>query len=101
MIVEYEHLALPRKPKKHTTARKPKSPSTRKNGKKAGNTEVYRKVLQAQPWLSCPCAICQKVKHHVILFRGAERNRRRGFHNVWVFYKRLQRELGKRTVAAA
>jgi hypothetical protein len=28
------------------------------------------------------------------LFRGAERNRRRGFHNLWVFYRRLQRELG-------
>jgi hypothetical protein len=30
----------------------------------------------------------------VILFRGAERNRRRGFHNLGVFYRRLHRELG-------
>jgi hypothetical protein len=30
----------------------------------------------------------------VILFRGAERNRRRGFHNVAIFYQRLQKEMG-------
>jgi hypothetical protein len=29
------------------------------------------------------------------LFRGAERNRRRGFHNIFVFHKRLHRELGE------
>ena len=47
-----------------------------------------------RPWLRCPCDICRKLDYHVILFRGAERNRRRGFHNVWVFYRRLRRELG-------
>jgi hypothetical protein len=25
-----------------------------------------------------------------VLFRGAERNRRRGFHNLFVFYRRLR-----------
>ena len=29
----------------------------------------------------------------MILFRGAERNRRRGLHNVWMLYRRLKREL--------
>jgi hypothetical protein len=56
--------------------------------------EVYREVLADRPWESCPCDICKRLGYHVILFRGAERNRRRGFHNVWVFYRRLQRELG-------
>lgn len=56
--------------------------------------EIYREVLLDRPWLDCPCDICRKLDYHVILFRGAERNRRRGFHNVWVFYRRLQRELG-------
>ena len=37
---------------------------------------------------------CSFTPIHVILFRGAERNRRRGFHNVWVFYQRLTRGLG-------
>jgi hypothetical protein len=51
-------------------------------------------VLAAKPWSSCPCDVCRTLGYHVILFRGAERNRRRGFHNLWVFYRRLRRELG-------
>lgn len=54
----------------------------------------YREVLEARPWEACPCDICRALGHHVILFRGAERNRRRGLHNVWAFYRRLRRELG-------
>jgi hypothetical protein len=57
-------------------------------------TEIYREVLEARPWKMCACEVCKQLKHHVILFRGAERNRRRGFHNVWVFYQRLTRGLG-------
>lgn len=57
------------------------------------HSAIYREVLQAQPWKQCPCAICKALGHHVILFRGAERNRRRGLHNVWVFYRRVQQQL--------
>jgi hypothetical protein len=56
-------------------------------------TAQYREVLVDRPWRNCLCDVCQRIGHHVMLFRGAERNRRRGFHNVWVFYRRLQREL--------
>jgi len=56
-------------------------------------TEVYREVLEAAPWKRCPCEVCKQLGHHVVLFRGAERNRRRGFHNVWTFYQRLARGL--------
>jgi hypothetical protein len=59
------------------------------------HTDVYREVLEASPWRHCPCAVCRALGHHVILFRGAERNRRRGLHNVWVFYRRLQQQLRK------
>jgi hypothetical protein len=58
------------------------------------HTEAYREVLEAKPWRQCRCGICQQLGHQIILFRGAERNRRRGFHNLWVFYRRLRRELG-------
>ncbi len=51
--------------------------------------ERYREVLEASPWKECPCDVCQYLRYHVILFRGAERNRRRGFHNVYVFHQRL------------
>jgi hypothetical protein len=55
--------------------------------------EAYREVLTEKPWKACACEVCRALGHHVILFRGAERNRRRGFHNVWVFYRRLQRQI--------
>jgi hypothetical protein len=54
--------------------------------------EVYREVLTAAPWKDCPCEICGSLGIHVMLFRGAERNRRRGFHNLFVFYNRLQKK---------
>lgn len=53
----------------------------------------YREVLEAAPWKKCDCEICRKLGHHVILFRGAERNRRRGFHNIYVFHQRLMNTL--------
>ena len=58
-------------------------------------TEDYRLTLEERPWKCCPCAICQRLGIHVVLFRGAERNRRRGFHNVYVTYRRLQREINR------
>lgn len=57
-------------------------------------TEAYREVLEVKPWKNCSCNVCKQLGIHVILFRGAERNRRRGFHNLYVFYQRLHRELG-------
>ena len=38
-----------------------------------------------RPWRDCPCEVCAALGIHVIIFRGAERNRRRGFHNLYVF----------------
>ena len=54
---------------------------------------TYAAILRERPWRSCGCEVCRQLGYHVILFRGAERNRRRGFHNLWVFYRRLQRHL--------
>lgn len=57
--------------------------------------EEYRRVLDERPWLRCRCEVCRSAGIHVMLMRGAERSRRRGFHNVGVFYRRLQRELAQ------
>src|SRR3954447_25403664 len=54
---------------------------------------AYRETLADHPWTRCGCDVCRQLGYHVALFRGAERNRRRGLHNVWVFYRRLRREL--------
>jgi hypothetical protein len=58
------------------------------------HSAAYRETLADQPWRQCGCDVCRSLGYHVALFRGAERNRRRGLHNVWVFYRRLRRELG-------
>ena len=57
------------------------------------HTQVYRRVLEDKPWKRCGCEICQRIGIHVIIFRGAERNRRRGFHNLYVFNQQLHGHL--------
>jgi hypothetical protein len=61
--------------------------------------EQYEEVLLDRPWESCPCGICEHVGIHVVIFRGTERNKRRGFHNVFVFNQRLQGHLAASTPA--
>jgi hypothetical protein len=56
-------------------------------------TDIYRSTLELAPWRSCKCQVCQTAGIHVVLFRGAERNKRRGFHNVFIYRQRLDREL--------
>lgn len=54
-------------------------------------TTEYDDLLRDRPWKECPCAVCRRLGIHVVVFRGAERNRRRGFHNVYMTYDRLKR----------
>ena len=56
----------------------------------------YRETLTDRPWKRCSCDICKALGIHVMLFRGAERNRRRGFHNLFVFYNKLQQKRSAR-----
>jgi hypothetical protein len=55
--------------------------------------ELLRATLEERPWKSCPCAICRTDGIQVVIFRGNNRNRRRGFHNTYAFYRLLQRAL--------
>lgn len=50
-------------------------------------------TLEARAWKECTCTVCKEVGVEVIIFRGADRNRRRGFHNLAVFAQRLSRDL--------
>jgi hypothetical protein len=56
---------------------------------------AYRRTLEARPWSSCKCEVCAAIGVDVIIFRGSERNKRRGFHNLFVLYGRLHEELGR------
>jgi hypothetical protein len=57
------------------------------------NRAILRRTLEAQPWKSCPCDICRASGIDVAIFRGNNRNRRRGFHNTYAFYQLFQRLL--------
>ena len=48
--------------------------------------ESYRQVLTDRPWEQCECSICRQIGIHALIFRGYNRNKRRGFHNTYVFY---------------
>ena len=50
----------------------------------------YEAVLRDRPWNDCICSVCKHLGINVVIFRGAERNRRRGFHNVYITYQRLK-----------
>jgi hypothetical protein len=48
---------------------------------------LYRRTLKDRPWEQCPCTICKQLGVEVAIMRGNNRNRRRGFHNTYVFYQ--------------
>ena len=48
------------------------------------------RTLKDRPWEKCKCAICQKVGVEVVIFRGNNRNRRRGFHNLHIYYEHIK-----------
>lgn len=52
----------------------------------------YRRTLKDRPWKKCPCPICRKNGIETIIFRGNNRNRRRGFHNTISFFTLLGNE---------
>jgi hypothetical protein len=60
---------------------------------RADRSERYRQTLTDRPWSRCSCEICRSVGVEVVIFRGSERNKRRGFHNVYVVYQSLQHKL--------
>ena len=53
------------------------------------------RTLAAAPWKHCRCDICTDIGVEVIIFRSANRNRRRGFHNLGVYHQHVQRILEK------
>lgn len=59
--------------------------------KKLEKVEKYRKTLVARPWMDCPCALCRKHKIEMVIFRGTERNKRRGFHNMTVLEAKMRK----------
>jgi chromosomal replication initiation ATPase DnaA len=56
-------------------------------------TDRYRELLEDRPWKHCDCAVCQNLGIDVTFLRGKERNKRRGFHNMRVLFKKVAHAL--------
>ncbi|MGN7610934.1 tRNA-guanine transglycosylase DpdA [Magnetococcales bacterium HHB-1] len=51
----------------------------------------YARMLHNRPWQRCKCQICQDIGIEVAIFRGSNRNKRRGMHNLHVFNTQLKK----------
>ncbi|MFF2255126.1 tRNA-guanine transglycosylase DpdA [Streptomyces sp. NPDC058142] len=59
--------------------------------KKKSYLELYERTLKKAPWRTCPCALCKKHGIEIVIFRGSERNKRRGFHNLTVLEAKMRK----------
>lgn len=60
---------------------------------------LYLRTLSERPWERCSCNLCRESGVEIVVFRGNNRNRRRGFHNTYVFYNVVQRILNGETLS--
>lgn len=52
--------------------------------------DLYRRTLENAPWRECGCGLCAKHGIDMAIFRGSERNKRRGFHNLSVLADKMK-----------
>lgn len=50
----------------------------------------YKRTLEARPWERCSCTVCQSIGINALIFRGYNRNKRRGAHNTLMLYSALK-----------
>ena len=58
---------------------------------KAIQQDSYRRTLGDRPWEHCECRTCREGGIEAVIFRSSNRNKRRGIHNLHVFYSHLVR----------
>jgi hypothetical protein len=51
----------------------------------------YTRTLEDRPWEDCDCPFCKRLGVHILIFRGSNRNKRRGAHNTLMLYGSLER----------
>lgn len=52
--------------------------------------ERYRRTLLDRPWQRCGCNFCRSLGIQILVFRGANRNKRRGAHNTLMLYNAVR-----------
>ena len=64
-------------------------PNLARSSETASMRDKYRRTLVDRPWLTCKCNFCQDLGIHIVIFRGANRNKRRGAHNTLMLYRKV------------
>jgi hypothetical protein len=83
LLADYQH---------YLTLATEDSPIKRERALEEGKSQITT-TLKDAPWKRCQCAICRQIGVEVIIFRTSNRNKRRGFHNLGVYYNHLKRTL--------
>jgi len=60
---------------------------TRSSEDATGMRRLYERTLRDRPWDSCGCSVCRAIGIDVLIFRGSNRNKRRGAHNTAMLYQ--------------
>jgi hypothetical protein len=53
--------------------------------------QAYLRTLGERPWETCGCRVCREAGVETLIFRSSNRNKRRGIHNLHVFYAHLHK----------
>ncbi len=65
-----------------------------RNERALANTKTSLiRTLKDQPWKDCDCNVCESASVEAIIFRSSNRNKRRGFHNLGVYYEYVRRQI--------
>lgn len=56
---------------------------------RVGLSDIDLSELEWSTEVRCPCPLCQDLGQQILLFRGHERNTRRGFHNIYQYVRLL------------
>ncbi len=51
---------------------------------------AYRETLEKRPWRSCTCPMCRNFGIEILIFRGINRNKRRGAHNTLQLFEQVK-----------
>jgi hypothetical protein len=51
---------------------------------------TYERMLKDRPCRSCDCLFCERAGVNALVFRGINRNKRRGAHNTLMLYGKLK-----------
>jgi len=73
--------------------RDPAMPEAANRATAKAMSAAVQRTLEHRPWEECRCRVCREAGIETIIFRGSNRNKRRGFHNICVYNEYIKRRV--------